>query len=168
MVGNGMKEETDLGPMINRHAKEKVHHLVLDALHKGASLCLGHPPKLDDGHNFVHPVVLSAVDQSMELWHTEIFGPVVAVRSFQDDEEGLRLANDTEYGLAAYIFTESQQRSWMYSEGLRFGMVGLNTGKMSMAQVPFGGIKQSGFGREGSRYGLDEYLAYKYTCIDLQ
>ena len=167
-IGNGMDPKTQLGPMINRQAKQKIHHLVGDALAKGATLHHGAIPDMGTTHNFVEPIILSGVTRDMDMWNTEIFGPVVAVRAFQDDDEALSLANDTEYGLAAYIFTGSQKRSWRYSEGLAFGMVGLNTGKMSKPQTPFGGIKQSGFGREGGRYGLDEYLSYKYTCIDLK
>jgi len=166
-LGDGMKEGVELGPMINRKGVEKIQHLVSDALDKGAKLCFGVVPKSTSSSCFVQPMILSGVTSDMKLWNTEIFGPVVAIRSFQDDEEGLALANDTEYGLAAYIFTESQKRSWKYSSGLQFGMVGLNTGKISTAQAPFGGVKQSGFGREGSQYGLHEYLSYKYTCVDL-
>ena len=164
-IGNGMEPNIHLGPMINPSAVRKVADLVQDALSKGAKLLYGSVPELNSC--FVSPIVLDEIDKSMAIWSTEIFGPVVAIRSFSTDEEGLELANDTEFGLAAYVFTESQKRSWFYSEGLRFGMVGVNTGAISTAQAPFGGTKQSGFGREGSWLGIEEYLSYKYTCLDL-
>ena len=164
-VGDGRNIGVQLGPLINLSAVRKIQHLVEDALKKGAQLLYGDVPS---GIScFVHPIVLDGIDDSMEIWTAEIFGPVVALRSFQDDEEALDLANDTEYGLAAYVFTEGQRRSWFYTEGLAFGMVGLNTGAISTAQAPFGGIKQSGFGREGSVLGMEEYLSYKYTCMDI-
>ena len=97
----------------------------------------------------------------------EIFGPVIAIQSFDTDTEAIRLANATPWGLAAYLFTQDLDRSWRVPEALEYGMIGLNTGKISTAQAPFGGIKQSGMGREGSHFGIDEYLSLKYTCIGL-
>lgn len=161
-LGDGLDQTTTLGPMINIRAVQKVRDLVKDALDKGAGILLGTVPS---GDRFIEPIVLVGVQAHMKLWSTEIFGPVIAMRTFEDDEEAIELANDTEYGLAAYVFTEGQKRSWRYSEQLRFGMVGINTGKISTAQAPFGGVKQSGFGREGSWLGLDEYLSIKYVCV---
>ena len=103
----------------------------------------------------------------MALWSQEIFGPVVAIRGYGTEEEAVSLANATPYGLAAYFFTENLSRAWRVSEALEFGMVGVNTGMMSTAQAPFGGVKRSGLGREGSRHGIDEYLNLKYTCLAL-
>jgi succinate-semialdehyde dehydrogenase/glutarate-semialdehyde dehydrogenase len=163
-VGNGMDSSTQLGPIITLQGAEKIRLLVQDAIDKGAQLLLGVIPAKNS--RFIEPIVLDGVDESMDVWNTEIFGPVVSIRTFLDDEEGIQMANDTEYGLAAYVFTEGHSRSWRYREALQFGMVGLNTGRISTAQAPFGGVKQSGFGREGSWIGLDEYLSYKYICVD--
>ena len=165
-VGDGFVEQTTLGPMINQVAVQKIRVLVQDALDKGAGILMGELPM--DGSQFVSPIVLTGIESHMDVWNTEIFGPVVAVRTFEDDNHALRLANDTEYGLAAYVYTQGQKRSWMYSEKLKFGMIGVNTGRISTSQAPFGGVKQSGFGREGSWLGLDEYLSVKYTCLDLE
>lgn len=164
-IGDGFDAQTSLGPMINQSAVEKIRRLVHDALAKGASILVGEPPS--GKSQFVRPIVLTGVESHMDIWKTEIFGPVVAMRTFDDDEQAISLANDTDYGLAAYVFTQGQKRSWMFSENLKFGMVGVNTGRISAAQAPFGGVKQSGFGREGSWLGLDEYLSIKYTCLDL-
>ena len=144
---------------------KKIRLLVQDALDKGADILMGTVPT--EGSQFVPPIILTGITSQMDVWNTEIFGPVVAIRTFDDDEQALTLANDTDYGLAAYVYTQGQKRSWMYSEKLKFGMVGVNTGRISAAQAPFGGVKQSGFGREGSYLGLDEYLSVKYTCLDL-
>ncbi|MEC7984744.1 MAG: NAD-dependent succinate-semialdehyde dehydrogenase, partial [Myxococcota bacterium] len=160
-IGDG-RGEVELGPMISKAAVEKVRGLLQDAVQRGATIVSGRIP---DGESlFVSPVMLLDAGSDTRIWQTEIFGPVVSVTAFDTDEEALRLANDTSYGLAAYLFTESTNRAWRMSEGLQFGMVAVNTGRMSMAQVPFGGIKQSGMGREGGRYGLDEYLQLKYRC----
>ena len=164
-VGDGLDEQTTLGPMINTAAVQKIRLLVQDALDKGADILMGTVPT--EGSQFVPPIILTGITSQMDVWNTEIFGPVVAIRTFDDDEQALTLANDTDYGLAAYVYTQGQKRSWMYSEKLKFGMVGVNTGRISAAQAPFGGVKQSGFGREGSYLGLDEYLSVKYTCLDL-
>ena len=112
-------------------------------------------------------LVLTGVTDEMGVWREEIFGPVIAIRTFRTEAEALRLANDTEYGLAAYFYTRDLARSWRVREALEFGMVGVNTGMMSTAQAPFGGVKQSGMGREGSRHGIDEYTSLKYTCVAL-
>ena len=162
-VGDGMEMSTTLGPMINPDAVQKVRDLVIDALEKGAGILFGKIPEKTS--LFVYPLILVGVQSHMDIWNTEIFGPVVAIRTFERDEEAIELANDTDYGLAAYVFTEGQKRNWMYSEQLSFGMVGINTGKISTAQAPFGGVKQSGFGREGSWLGLDEYMSVKYVCV---
>ena len=164
-IGDGQDKQTTLGPMINQAAVQKIRRLVQDALDKGAGILMGAIPS--DESQFVTPIVLTGIESNMDIWNTEIFGPVVAIRTFEDDAQALALSNDTDYGLAAYVFTEGQKRSWMYSEKLKFGMVGVNTGRISAAQAPFGGVKQSGFGREGSWLGLEEYLSIKYTCLDL-
>lgn len=164
-VGAGHVEDIDLGPMINQAAVQKVKELLLDATQKGARILTGGIPQGDS--LFVKPTVLVDATAQCKLWNTEIFGPVASITPFDTDEEAILLANDTSYGLAAYLYTQSSKRAWELSEALAYGMVGLNTGRISTAQAPFGGIKQSGLGREGGRYGLDEYLQLKYICHEL-
>ena len=163
--GHGLEDGVTIGPMISRAARDKVTRLLEDAEGKGATVwCGGRPSSAD---LFVAPTVLTGVTGQMSLWKEEIFGPVIAIRTFRTEEEAIALANATPYGLAAYFFTENLSRSWRVSEALEFGMVGVNTGMMSTAQAPFGGVKYSGLGREGSRHGIDEYLNLKYTCVAL-
>ena len=163
-VGHGLEPDVQIGPMINEKGLTKVHRVVADAVDKGATLHQGGEPA--DGL-FYPPTVISGVRPDMQAAREEIFGPVVAIQSFDSDDEAIRAANDTPWGLAAYVFTRDLQRSWRVPEALEYGMVGLNTGKISTAQAPFGGIKQSGMGREGSHFGIDEYLSLKYTCVEL-
>lgn len=163
-VGCGLEEGVQLGPMISAAGKDKVRRLLADAVAKGAHIHCGGIPT-DSDSLFCAPTVLSGVTAEMALWTAEIFGPVIAVRTFSSEAEAISLANETEYGLAAYAFTQDLGRSWRIREALAFGMVGINTGMISTAQAPFGGVKQSGFGREGSRHGIGEYLQMKYTCV---
>ena len=164
-LGHGLESGVTIGPMISRAARDKVQRLLVDAEGKGATVwCGGRPSGAD---LFVEPTVLTGVTEQMSLWREEIFGPVIAIRTFRTEEEAIALANATPYGLAAYFFTENLSRSWRVSEALEFGMIGVNTGMVSTAQAPFGGVKYSGMGREGSRHGIDEYLNLKYTCIAL-
>jgi succinate-semialdehyde dehydrogenase/glutarate-semialdehyde dehydrogenase len=163
--GHGMKAGTTIGPMISRAARDKVDRLLADAISRGATVWCGGRPT--GGGLFIEPTVLTGVNGEMALWNEEIFGPVIAIREFQHEEEAIALANATPYGLAAYFFTEDLSRSWRVAEALEFGMIGVNTGMISTAQAPFGGVKASGFGREGSRHGIEEYLNLKYTCIAL-
>ena len=162
-VGRGSDAGTDLGPLIDDAAVAKVKRLVDDAVAKGARLLLGEPPKGDT--RLVAPIVLGDVTQDMQLWREEIFGPVVALRTVADEAEAVQLANDTDAGLVAYVFTRDLSRAMRVSEALEAGMVGINEGLLSTAQAPFGGIKQSGFGREGSRHGLDDYTQLKYVAM---
>lgn len=163
--GHGLDAGVTIGPMISPAARDKVDRLLADAEGKGATVWCGGRPS--GAGLFVDPTVLTGVTGQMSLWSEEIFGPVIAIRTFRTEEEAIALANATPYGLAAYFFTENLSRSWRVSEALEFGMVGVNTGMMSTAQAPFGGVKYSGLGREGSRHGIDEYLNLKYTCIAL-
>ena len=161
--GDGLHDECDLGPLINRDAKEKVESLLADATGKGAKIEFGgHPHQL--GGLFFEPTIISGITSDMRIFREEIFGPVVAVSTFKTEEDAIRMANDTEFGLAAYFYTEDFRRIWRVSEALEYGMVGANEGAMSTEVAPFGGVKQSGLGREGSKYGLDEYLETKYVC----
>ncbi|WDE01768.1 NAD-dependent succinate-semialdehyde dehydrogenase [Thalassomonas actiniarum] len=163
-VGDGLAPETTIGPLISPEAVTDVDRLVSSSLQGGAELLLGgarHPI----GANFYQPTVVAKVSQDMPLAQQEIFGPVSPIITFKEEAEVLVMANDTDYGLAAYFYARDIGRIWRIAEGLEFGMVGINEGIISNAAAPFGGIKQSGNGREGSRYGLDDYMEIKYLCF---
>lgn len=162
--GNGLDADVTLGPLIDAKAFNKVAELVEDAMSKGARLvCGGRPHAL--GGTFYEPTILADAKPGMRLAREEIFGPVAPLFRFHTEAEALRMANDTEYGLAAYFYTRDVGRVFRVSEGLEYGMVGANTGLISNELAPFGGVKASGLGREGSRHGLDEYLEFKYLCL---
>jgi len=163
-VGNGLEEGTDIGPLINAAAMEKVDSLVRDAVKKGAKLLTGGAPH-EAGPLFFEPTVLSGVTRNMKISGQEIFGPVAPIIEFGSETEAIEIANDTPFGLAAYFFTNDLGRSWRVSEALEYGMVALNTGALSNVAAPFGGVKQSGIGREGSHHGINEYLELKYVCM---
>ncbi|WP_292992219.1 NAD-dependent succinate-semialdehyde dehydrogenase [Pantoea sp.] len=158
-VGDGFASDSTIGPLINSRAVEKVNGHIDDALSQGATLLTG---GISQGNGtFVEPTVLGGVTSSMRIAHEETFGPVAPLFVFGDEEEAIAMANDTPYGLGAYFFTENIRRAWRVAEALEFGMVGFNTGAISLEVAPFGGVKLSGIGREGSRYGMDEYLEQK-------
>ena len=158
-VGDGLAEGVTIGPLINGAAVEKVALHISDALEKGASIAVGGAPQ---GNGlFVQPTVLLDATPDMLLASEETFGPVAPLFRFKDEDQALAIANSTPFGLAAYYFTQDMRRAWRVGERLEFGMVGLNTGVISMEVAPFGGMKQSGTGREGSKYGLDEFLEIK-------
>jgi succinate-semialdehyde dehydrogenase/glutarate-semialdehyde dehydrogenase len=163
-VGDGLKGETDQGPLIDISAVEKVEEHIADALNKGARLVAG-GARHDLGGTFFQPTVLTEVTANMVLSREETFGPVAPVFRFDTEEQAIAMANDTEYGLAAYFCTRDLGRAWRVAEALEYGIVGLNTGIISTEVAPFGGIKESGVGREGSRYGIEDYLEIKYLCI---
>ena len=163
-VGHGLDEGVEQGPLINARAVDTVQAHISDALEKGAILHTGGTPHAHGGH-FFYPTVLSGVTQDMRIAREETFGPVAPVFRFTNEEEVLSMANASDYGLASYLFTEDRRRIWRVSEQLECGMVGVNTGQISNEVAPFGGIKQSGLGREGSRHGLDEYQELKYICL---
>lgn len=165
VVGDGLEGLTHQGPLINGAAMEKVERHVADALAKGATALAGGRRK---NGNFHEPTVLTEVSPDMLLFREETFGPVAGLMRFATQEEAIRIANDTNTGLAAYLFTRDVSRSWRVCEALEAGMVGLNTGMISTAVAPFGGVKQSGLGREGSAYGIQEYLDIKLLCTALQ
>ncbi|GMY33124.1 succinate-semialdehyde dehydrogenase, mitochondrial isoform X2, partial [Fagus crenata] len=158
-VGDGFTEGVAQGPLINEAAVQKVESFVQDAISKGAKVLLG-GKRHSLGMTFYEPTVISDVKSEMLLSREEVFGPVAPILPFKTEDEAIRLANDTNAGLAAYIFTNSIQRSWRVSEALEYGLVGVNEGVISTEVAPFGGVKQSGLGREGSKYGMDEYLEY--------
>jgi succinate-semialdehyde dehydrogenase / glutarate-semialdehyde dehydrogenase len=159
VVGSGLCEGVTIGPLINRAAVDKVRRHIDDALSNGAVLMLG--GKTGSKDQFVEPTVLSNATVNMQLANEETFGPVAPLFRFRHEDEAIQIANATPYGLASYFYTSDINRSWRVAERLEFGMVGLNTGSVSLEVAPFGGIKQSGIGREGSKFGIDEYLEIK-------
>jgi len=163
-VGDGSTPGTDVGPLIDGTQRDKVAELVADAVDHGAEVVLGGTTPQGVGY-YYPPTVLRGVSPACRMSSEEIFGPVAPLTTFTDDEEALRLANDTEYGLVSYVFTTDFNRSLWFAENLESGMVGLNRGFISNAAAPFGGIKQSGLGREGGDVGIDEYLEVKYVAM---
>ncbi|MEF1251020.1 NAD-dependent succinate-semialdehyde dehydrogenase [Vibrio owensii] len=161
-VGNGLDENTILGPVITMASKHRLEAVIDQAVQEGATI-LNQPQKRSG--RFMEPVILDNVEQSMAIVQQELFGPVLPVISFDADEQVLSMANDTEYGLACYFYTDSLKRIIKFSEGLEYGMVGVNEGIISTEVAPFGGIKESGIGREGAKQGMDEYLETKYICL---
>ncbi len=165
-LGNGLESGVQIGPLISPAALQKVRALVDDARQKGAQLlCGGQQPAL--GGLFYEPTVLTNMSASMRLAKEEAFGPVAPLFRFHHEAEVIEMANHSEYGLAGYFYSQNIDRIWRVAEALEVGMVGINTGILSTEVAPFGGVKQSGIGREGSRYGLDEYLEMKYLCMGL-
>ena len=165
-VGNGMDEGVDIGPLINQKALEKVQALLKDALDKGATLIAGGSTN-DASELTYNPTVITDISAEMDIAHEEIFGPIATIFTFKDEADVIRQANDTIYGLAAYFYSGNYARSWRVTEGLEYGIIGHNTGLISTEVAPFGGVKQSGFGREGSKYGIEEYVVTKYWCSDV-
>lgn len=163
-VGDGLDESVTHGPLITKTAVAGVKALVDDALSKGATIVAGERFGEDDSL-FVDPAILCGVTDEMKIFHQEIFGPVAPIYKFQSEDEAIAIANDTSYGLASYIFAESPSRIWRVSEALDYGMVGVNETMISSAYMPFGGVKESGQGREGSHHGAEEYLETKYICL---
>lgn len=164
-VGNGLEAGVDLGPLIDSAGVEKVEEHVADALAKGARLLHG-GRRHALGGNFYEPTVLADATPAMRIAHEETFGPVMPLFRFDTDDEAIAMANDTEFGLAAYLYSRDAARIWRNAARIEAGMVGINCGLMSNEVAPFGGIKQSGLGREGSHLGLDEYVEVKYLCWD--
>jgi len=163
-VGDGLKGATDQGPLIDESALAKVEEHVTDAVAKGAKVALG-GKRHALGGTFYEPTVLTWVTPDMKVAGEETFGPVAPLFRFETEEEAIRMANDTEFGLAAYFYTRDLARSWRVSEALEYGIVGLNTGLISTEVAPFGGVKESGMGREGSKYGLMDFTEIKYVCV---
>ncbi|WP_432777154.1 NAD-dependent succinate-semialdehyde dehydrogenase [Brevibacillus gelatini] len=165
-VGQGTDDNVEIGPLIDERAVQKVRQQIDDAVSKGAKLH-GNPVLAGATGYFMKPVVLSDVTDEMVCMQEETFGPIAPVSTFSDDEEVIRRANATPYGLAAYVFTQSLARAFTFSEKLEYGIVGVNDGAPSVAQAPFGGMKESGLGREGSHHGIEEYLEVKYISLQL-
>ncbi|MGZ8289423.1 MAG: NADP-dependent succinate-semialdehyde dehydrogenase [Telluria sp.] len=163
-VGNGQEAGVTTGPLIEEKAVAKVEQHIADALSKGARLIAG-GKRHELGHSFFQPTVLADVTTSMQVALEETFGPVAPLFRFKTEDEVIAMANDTEFGLAAYFYSRDIGRVWRVAEALESGMVGVNTGLISNEVAPFGGVKQSGIGREGSKYGMDDYLVIKYICM---
>jgi succinate-semialdehyde dehydrogenase/glutarate-semialdehyde dehydrogenase len=163
-VGRGTEEGVQVGPLINEDQRSKVQDLVNDALTRGAKRVVGAEP-VDSAGYFYPPTVLSDVPDDARLLKEEIFGPVAPVKGFADEEQAVRWANDTVYGLVAYLYTRDLGRALRVMEQLEYGMIGLNQGMVSNPAAPFGGIKHSGVGREGGYEGIDEYLETKYCAV---
>ena len=163
-VGDALKNEVDQGPLIDQSGYDKVREHIDDALSKGGSIVQGGKPH-ELGGLFYQPTVIRDVTQEMKVAKEETFGPLAPVFRFETEEEVLAKANDTEFGLASYYFTRDIGRIWRMSEGLEYGIVGINTGLISSEVAPFGGMKESGFGREGSKYGIEDYVEVKYLLM---
>ncbi len=164
LVGNGMDTGVSQGPMIDIDAVEKVEAHIADAVSKGARVVVG-GDRHDLGGTFFQPTVLADVDTSMAVTKEETFGPVAPLFRFESEEQAIQMANDTEFGLASYFYSRDVGRVWRVAEGLEYGIVGANTGIISTEVAPFGGVKESGLGREGSKYGIEDYLEVKYLCM---
>ena len=165
-VGSGLNSSVDIGPLINKDATKKILKILDDALHKGAKILLG-GKKHNYGNNFVEPTIVTNISDDMLICSTEIFGPVAAIYLFDDEKEIIKIANNTRAGLAAYFYGKDNSKIWKTAEELEYGMVGVNTGLISTTIAPFGGVKESGFGIEGSKYGINEYTVLKYICMKI-
>jgi succinate-semialdehyde dehydrogenase/glutarate-semialdehyde dehydrogenase len=164
-VGDGRESGVTIGPLISKPAVEKVQALVQDALDKGATLVTGNNEATAADDFFYQPAILTNATDDMRVFREEIFGPVAPIFKFATEADAVRMANDTEFGLACYFYTQNMARTWRVSEALDYGIVGVNEGMVSNEMAPFGGVKESGSGREGSKYGLDDYLEIKYICM---
>lgn len=165
-VGDGLDEGVSIGPLINQDAVTRVESHIADAVSKGAKVDCG-GARHAMGGTFFQPTILLEVPPDAELMKEETFGPVAPLTRFFAEEEVIRMSNDSEFGLASYIYTRDVNRAWSVAEALESGMVGINEGLISTEVAPFGGIKQSGLGREGSKYGIEEYMDIKYLCFQI-
>ena len=164
VVGDGLKGKTDQGPLIDMHAVEKVEEHIADAVGKGAKVVVG-GSRHELGGTYFQPTLLTGVNPQMKVAREETFGPLAPLFRFEREEEAVQAANDTEFGLASYFYSRDMGRIWRVAEGLEYGIVGINTGIISTEVAPFGGVKESGLGREGSKYGIEDYLEVKYLCM---
>jgi succinate-semialdehyde dehydrogenase/glutarate-semialdehyde dehydrogenase len=163
-VGNGLDRDVKIGPLIDDKAVQKVEEHVSDAVSKGAKVIIG-GQRGDSRGSFYLPTVLTGIKPDMLAMREETFGPVAPLMKFDTDEEAIKLANSTEFGLASYFYSRDVSRVWRIAEALESGIVGINEGLISTEVAPFGGVKESGFGREGSKYGLEDYMELKYLCF---
>lgn len=163
-LGNGLDSDTDLGPLINQKAVEKIQQHIEDAISLGGELVYGGQVSAL-GAQYFEPTIIANAQDNMLCFREETFAPLAPIFKFENEQDVIQRANNTEFGLAAYIFTENLQRTFSVAEALQYGMVGINTGLISTTEAPFGGVKASGLGREGSKHGLDEYTELKYLCL---
>ncbi|MCB5162387.1 NAD-dependent succinate-semialdehyde dehydrogenase [Marinomonas algarum] len=164
-TGEGFSDGVTIGPLINVAAVNKVEELVKEAVDKGANVLIGGSRASSLGTQFFEPTILTGVTEDMAIFSNEIFGPVAPLFKFSTEEEAVAMANNTPFGLASYFYSQNMSRAWRVSEALEYGMVGVNEGLISNEVAPFGGVKESGSGREGSEYGIDEYIEVKYLCM---
>ena len=164
-IGDGHQDGVNIGPLINEAQLHKVSAIVQDAREKGAAVISGGKPKSDIGKLFYAPTILADIAEGMRIYREEVFGPVVAIKKFRTEEEALKIANDTNSGLAGYFFTQDVSQIFRVGKLLEVGMVGINEGLISTAEAAFGGVKESGLGREGSKHGIDDYVELKYLCL---
>ncbi|GFE62971.1 NAD-dependent succinate-semialdehyde dehydrogenase [Litoreibacter roseus] len=164
-VGDGREDGVEQGPMIDMDAVEKVEELLSDAKEKGGKVILG-GNRHEKGHSFFEPTIVSEATQDMRFSKEEIFGPLAPVFRFEDEQDAIDWANDTEFGLASYAYTRDIGRIWRLNEGLQYGMIGINSGLITTVEAPFGGVKESGLGKEGGSQGLEDYMDTKYTAVD--
>lgn len=162
VIGNGLDSNTTIGPLINQNAIKRMEQMTKDAIEKGGQVLTGGKSR---SPQFFEPTIISQANAQMDFAHNEIFGPIAPVFKFDTEQQAIEMANDTIYGLASYFYTNDLNRTWRVREQLQYGIVGINDGLISSEVVPFGGVKQSGQGREGSKYGLDAYIDIKYICI---
>jgi succinate-semialdehyde dehydrogenase/glutarate-semialdehyde dehydrogenase len=163
-VGDGFAPGVQIGPLIDEKAVSKVEHLVSDAISHGGRVVAG-GGRHALGHSFYQPTVIADVSPKSQIFNEEIFGPVAPIFRFETESEAIALANKTQFGLAAYFYGRDNARIWRVAEGIEAGIVGINEGLISTEVAPFGGVKESGNGREGSKYGMDDYLEIKYLCM---
>jgi succinate-semialdehyde dehydrogenase/glutarate-semialdehyde dehydrogenase len=163
-VGPGTEEGIQIGPLITEKSVRKVERLVADAVSKGGRVTVG-GNRDDHGPLFFQPTIVEDCNGLMAISEEEIFGPVSGIFKFRTEEEVIEMANNTTYGLAAYFFSQNINRVWRVAEALQYGMIGINEGIISHAEAPFGGVKESGIGREGSKYGIEDYIEIKYLCL---
>lgn len=166
VVGDGMEPGVSQGPLINVRSVEKIEDHIADAVAKGAYIALG-GKRHARGGTFFEPTVMTGITPEMKVTREETFAPLAPIVTFRDDADAVRMANDSEFGLAAYFYTQNLGRAWRVAEGLESGIVGLNAGLIANEMAPFGGVKQSGLGREGSKYGIEDYLEVKYVCMGI-
>ena len=163
-LGDGIEDGITMGPLINEGAANDVLDFINDAVGQGARVAAG-GGRYDLGQCFIEPTILTNVNDGMRVFQEEIFGPVAPIFKFETEEEVIAMANDTPFGLACYFYSRDIGRVWRVAEALEYGIVGINEGIISNEMAPFGGVKESGQGREGSKYGLDDYLEIKYMCM---
>ncbi len=164
-VGNGLKEGVEQGPMIDMDAVEKVEEFIADATSKGGTIALG-GSRHAEGHSFFEPTIITGATQAMRFAKDEIFGPIAPIFKFETEEQAIAWANDTDFGLCSYAYTKDMGRVWRLNDQLQYGMIGINSGLITTVEAPFGGVKESGLGKEGGSQGLEDYLDTKYTAVD--